>query len=93
MELMSLCVAPEVNFFVTKLYDSMLASGSRIMVVRDTSITEATFRAVRELVMNKILFLPVVSRGFVVQVDSTTVPPKGTSDNDGQISNSCQLGT
>ena len=40
MKLMSLCIAPEINVFMTKYYDSMLASGSRIVVVHDTSITE-----------------------------------------------------
>ena len=42
MKLMSLCVAPKISSFVTKLYYSMLASRSRIMMVRDTSITRAT---------------------------------------------------
>ena len=41
MKLMSLGIAPEINLFMTKLYDSMLASGSRIVGVHDTSITEA----------------------------------------------------
>ena len=48
-------------------------------------------RAVRGLVLHIIPLLPVVSRGFIVQVYSTTIPPKGTPDRDGQIGNSSQL--
>ena len=37
---MNLCVVSEINFFVTKLYDSMLVNKNKIMMIRDISITE-----------------------------------------------------
>lgn len=37
---MSLCVILKINFFVTKLYDNMLVSKSKIMMIHDISITE-----------------------------------------------------
>ena len=41
MILMSLCIAPEIYLFVTELYDGMLASGLRIVMFCNASITEA----------------------------------------------------
>lgn len=39
---MSLCSAPEIKFLVTKLYDNILASGSKMVEVCNACITGTT---------------------------------------------------